>query len=129
MNEVISTAVTEGNVYDIEEIISRALGEGKNPKDLLDAMMAGLKACGDRFETGEYFLPELIGAAEAFQAGMGVLAVEMETTALYMNAAQAGVNALSILSVSDSLVDHSAMSAHEREVGFAPMIELALSLA
>ena len=40
-------------------------------------MMAGLKACGDRFETGEYFLPELIGAGEAFQAGMGVLAPKL----------------------------------------------------
>ena len=74
MNEAIGEAVTEGNVYDIEEIVSKALAEGKKPKDLLDAMMAGLKACGDRFETGEYFLPELIGAAEAFQAGMSVLA-------------------------------------------------------
>ena len=40
---------------------------------VVDAIMAGLKACGEHFETGEYFLPELIGAAETFKAGMVVL--------------------------------------------------------
>jgi purine-nucleoside phosphorylase len=61
-------------------------------------------------------------------AAMGVLAVEMETTALYMNAAHAGVDALTILSVSDSLVSHVAMSAYERQVAFTQMMELALSI-
>lgn len=59
-------------------------------------------------------------------AGMGVLAVEMETSALYMNAAAAGVDALTMLSVSDSLVHHSAMPAGERQVAFTQMMELAL---
>ncbi len=61
-------------------------------------------------------------------AGMGVLAVEMETSALYMNAARAGVDALTILSVSDSLVSHAALPAEEREVAFTRMMELALEL-
>jgi purine-nucleoside phosphorylase len=61
-------------------------------------------------------------------AGMGVLAVEMETSALYMNAAYAGVHALSILSVSDSLVHHSAMSPQDRQEAFTQMMELALSI-
>lgn len=61
-------------------------------------------------------------------AGMGVLAVEMETSALYMNAAYAGVDALTILSVSDSLVNHQFMSAEERQTAFTAMMELALSI-
>ncbi len=61
-------------------------------------------------------------------AGMGVLAVEMETSALYMNAAAGGVDALAILSVSDSLVSHEAMPAQERQVAFTRMMELALGL-
>ncbi len=73
MNEVISTAVTEGNVYDIADMVSAALAAGESPKGLLDALMAGLKTCGNHFEKGEYFLPELIGAAETFKAGMLVL--------------------------------------------------------
>lgn len=59
---------------------------------------------------------------------MGVLAVEMETSALYMNAAYGGANALTMLSVSDSLVHHTAMSAEDRQVAFTTMMELALSI-
>ncbi len=74
MNTAIAAGVTEGNVYDIEDMITNALAAGENPKDLLEAMMAGLNTCGDRFESGEYFLPELMGAGEAFKLGMAVLA-------------------------------------------------------
>ncbi len=62
-------------------------------------------------------------------AKMGVLAVEMEAAALYMNAAAAGVNALCILTVSDSLVSKEALPAAEREQTFTQMMEIALSLA
>jgi methanogenic corrinoid protein MtbC1 len=51
------------------------LAAGESPKDLLEAIMAGLKACGDRFEKGEYFLPELMGAGDAFKQLAGGLAV------------------------------------------------------
>ena len=74
MNTAVEAAVAEGNVYDIEEMVTGALAEGENAKDLLEAMMAGLRTCGDRFESGEYFLPELMGAGEAFTVGMKVLA-------------------------------------------------------
>lgn len=62
-------------------------------------------------------------------AKMGVLAVEMEAAALYMNAAYAGVNALCILTVSDSLVTHEATTAEERQNTFTKMMEIALELA
>lgn len=61
-------------------------------------------------------------------AAMGVLAAEMESGALYMNAAQAGVNALTILTVSDSIVHHSAMSAEDRQTSYRTMMELALEV-
>ena len=61
-------------------------------------------------------------------AAMGILAVDMETAALYMLAARAGVDALAILAVSDSLVSHEAMTALDRQTSFTQMIELALSL-
>lgn len=61
-------------------------------------------------------------------ARMGVLAVEMETSALYMNAAYGGANALTMLSVSDSLVTHANMPAEDRQVAFTTMMELALSI-
>ena len=60
---------------------------------------------------------------------MGILAVEMEAAALYMNAARAGANALCILTVSDSLVTHEETTSEEREKSFTQMVEIALELA
>ncbi len=62
-------------------------------------------------------------------AKMGVLAIEMEAAALYMNAARAGVNALCVLTVSDSLVSHEVTTAEERQTSFTNMMEIALELA
>ncbi len=62
-------------------------------------------------------------------AKMGVLAIEMEAAALYMNAARAGVNALCVLTVSDSLVSHEVITAEERQTSFTNMMEIALELA
>lgn len=62
-------------------------------------------------------------------AKMGVMAVEMEAAALYMNAARAGVNALCILTVSDSLVTHQETTSEERQNTFTQMMEIALELA
>ncbi|MBF0709659.1 MULTISPECIES: purine-nucleoside phosphorylase [unclassified Gemella] len=60
---------------------------------------------------------------------MGVLGVEMESTALYANAIAAGVNALTILTVSDSLVTGEETSPEERQTAFTKMMEIALELA
>ncbi len=62
-------------------------------------------------------------------AGMNVIAVEMESYALYCNAAKAGVNALTILTVSDSIVTGEKTVPEEREKGFTDMMEIALNLA
>ena len=62
-------------------------------------------------------------------AKMGVLAVEMEAAALYMNATYAGVNALCMVTISDSLVTGEATTAEQREKTFTNMMEVALSLA
>lgn len=60
---------------------------------------------------------------------MGVLGVEMEAAALYMNAARAGKHALAICTVSDSLVTGEALPAEDRQNTFNEMIELALDVA
>ncbi len=62
-------------------------------------------------------------------AKMGVLAAEMETYALYCNAASAGVNALTILTVSDSIAKGEETSPEERQKSFTKMMEIALELA
>ena len=62
-------------------------------------------------------------------AKMGVLAVEMEAAALYMNAARLGAHALTLLTVSDSLVTHEMTTSEDREKTFTDMMEIALELA
>ncbi len=62
-------------------------------------------------------------------ANYGVLAVEMETAVLYTLAAKFKVNALSILTVSDSLVTREETTSEERQKTFNQMVEVALELA
>lgn len=59
----------------------------------------------------------------------GVLGVEMETTALYTLAAKYGVNALTILTVSDHLLTGEETTAAERQTTFGEMMEAALETA
>ncbi|WP_452600643.1 purine-nucleoside phosphorylase [Pontimicrobium sp. MEBiC06410] len=60
-------------------------------------------------------------------ADFGVLCVEMETAGLYTIAAKHNVKALSILTISDSLVTGEHTSSHERERSFNTMVDIALS--
>ncbi len=60
---------------------------------------------------------------------MGVLCIEMETAALYMNAARAGKHALGIFTVSDHILTGEALSAEERQTSFTQMMEIALHTA
>ena len=60
---------------------------------------------------------------------LGVLCVEMEAYALYLNAAAAGKSALALLTISDSLVTGEALSAEERQNTFTHMMEIALEIA
>lgn len=62
-------------------------------------------------------------------ADFGVLCVEMETSGLYTVAAKHGVKALTILTISDSLVTGEATSAEERQLTLKDMVEIALETA
>ncbi len=62
-------------------------------------------------------------------AAMGVLAVEMESAALYINAAEAGKKALCLCTISDNLLDGGKFSPDERETAFGRMITTALEIA
>ena len=62
-------------------------------------------------------------------AEMGVLAAEMESYALYCNAAEAGKRALAICTISDSIVTGAELSAEDRQTSFRNMMEIALEVA
>ena len=60
---------------------------------------------------------------------LGVLCVELEAYALYLNAAAAGKNALALLTISDSIVTGEALPAEDRQNTFTKMMEIALEIA
>lgn len=83
---------------------------------------------GNILSSDMFYNPELSQMGTGWDQ-MGVLAVEMESAALYSNAAYAGVNALCILTVSDSLITGEVTTAEERQNTFTNMMEVALELA
>ena len=84
----------------------------------------GIKA-GNVLSSDEFYEDD----PEAYKkwADFGVLCVEMETAGLYTIAAKHKVNALSILTISDSLVTGEHLSSAERETSFSKMVEIALA--
>lgn len=79
--------------------------------------------------SSDFFYYDSQDDAYAWQK-MNVLAIEMESAALYMTAARAGKKALCILTVSDSFVNpNENMSPKERETSFTSMIDTALNIA
>lgn len=103
--------------------------------DLLSRAVEKVKEKGLTCHVGNVLSSDMFyGPAKSVSGGMtwgdmGVLAVEMEAAALYSNAAAAGVHALCILTISDSVVTGEATTAQERETTFTNMMEVALSLA
>ena len=71
--------------------------------------------------------PEM--TSTALWGKMGVLGVEMEAAALYMNAARSGKNALAILTVSDHLLTGESLSSEDRQNSFTDMMKLSLETA
>lgn len=60
---------------------------------------------------------------------LGVLAVEMEAAALYLNAARAGKNALCLCTISDNPFTGEGLSAEQRQTALTQMMEIALDVA
>ncbi len=62
-------------------------------------------------------------------ARMGVLATEMETAALYLNAMDLGKKALGIMTISDHVMTGESLDAIQRQNSFTQMMEIALAVA
>ncbi len=82
MQTSITEAIRDGNTYDIVELVQSSLDSGDKPLDVLKAMTDGLDQCGKKFETGEYFLPELLMASDTFTEGMKVLEPHLSQSSL-----------------------------------------------
>ncbi|MBP7188319.1 MAG: purine-nucleoside phosphorylase [Ruminococcus sp.] len=99
---------------------------------LLSAAVRAAEAKGSRFHVGNVLSSDTFyddANSLADWQKMGVLGIEMETAALYMNAARAKKNALGIFTVSDCPLRGLSTSAEERQTSFRDMMEIALETA
>ncbi len=101
--------------------------------ELLEKAVAECKKAGVNFKVGNIFSSDMFydDADSAMEwTKMGVLGIEMESAALYCNAARAGKNALCICTVSDSFIyPEENTTAEERQNSFTKMMEIALEIA
>ncbi len=100
---------------------------------LLRKAVETAEAKGVKYTVGNILSSDVFygGAPDANErwADMGVICIEMEAAALYMNAAKAKKHALCMLSISDHIFKEGALSAEERQTSFRNMMEVALELA
>ena len=101
------------------ELFEKAVAAAKSKQITIKA--------GNIFTSDEFYADDF----ESYKkwSKFGVLCVEMETAGLYTIAAKHNVCALSILTISDSLVTGERTSSSDRETTFKDMIEIALELA
>ena len=74
MLDEIKAAVIAGDAERTVELVEQALAQGANPQQIVDdALTAGLWEVGDRFDKGEYFIPEMLIGADAMEQAMVIL--------------------------------------------------------
>jgi 5-methyltetrahydrofolate--homocysteine methyltransferase len=70
----IKDSVIKGEVDEVRDMVKRAIDEGQEAKRILnEALLPGMSIVGDKFEEGEFFLPEMLIAAMAMKEGLEVL--------------------------------------------------------
>lgn len=100
---------------------------------LLSTAVESAKELGTEVKVGnilseDIFYNDRPNSKDCFKK-MGVMAVEMESGALYLNAARAGKRALCILTISDHIYRPEELTSRQRQLGFGKMIEVALETA
>lgn len=71
--ETILQNVTEGKAADVEAGVQVALESGVSAEEILKkALIAAMDDVGQRFEAGDFFVPEMLVAARAMQAGLNL---------------------------------------------------------
>ncbi|MGL5020655.1 MAG: purine-nucleoside phosphorylase [Mycoplasmatales bacterium] len=106
----------------------------KATKSLNDLLEASAKKFGydytlDKIHSSDVFYRANFEDFKTIAKEQGCVCVEMESFALFANAAKLGKNAACILTISDSLVKEEATSAEQRELSFTKMMEIALDAA
>ena len=101
--------------------------------ELLKAAVAESEKIGARYHVGNILSSDVFYNADPnFNQKwieMGILGVEMEAAALYMNAAKAGKRALAICTISDHILTGESLDAEARQNSFTDMMRVALNVA
>ena len=100
------------------ELLEKAVAEARK----LNVPMA----VGSIFSSDTFYAE---GPSNAALSNLGVLAVEMEAAALYLNAAAAGKKALALLTISDNPATGEGLTAQQRQETFTDMMKIALEIA
>ncbi len=70
----ISTLLQQGRAPKVKELVAQALEEGLSPKEILEnGLLSGMSIIGEKFKNNEVFVPEVLIAARAMNAGTEVL--------------------------------------------------------
>lgn len=79
----ISVLLQRGKANDLKNLVSQALEQGIEPKTILnEALIAGMSIIGHKFKNNEVFVPEVLIAARAMNAGMEVIKPELIATGI-----------------------------------------------
>ena len=70
----MSTLLQQGRAPKVKELVAQAIEEGIAPKDILEeGLLSGMSVVGEKFKNNEVFVPEVLIAARAMQAGVEIL--------------------------------------------------------
>lgn len=70
----ISEFLQKGRAKNVKALVEEALAEGQDPKVILnDGLLAGMMVIGEKFKNNEVFVPEVLVAARALNAGLAIL--------------------------------------------------------
>lgn len=72
--EEISQFLQKGRAKNVKALVQQALDENLNPKEILnDGLLSGMMLIGEKFKNNEVFVPEVLVAARAMNAGLAIL--------------------------------------------------------
>lgn len=70
----LSSGVISGNVAKVSELTKKAIDDGMAPNDIINqGLITGMSVVGARFKAGEMFVPEVLMAARAMNAGLDIV--------------------------------------------------------
>ena len=70
----ISEFLQKGRAKNVKQLVAQAIEQGEAPKVILnDGLLSGMMSIGERFKKNEVFVPEVLVAARALNAGLTIL--------------------------------------------------------